>query len=139
MGLGDDGGGLGPLVDSLSGDGGGDGDGVGGIIRGVIGLVDKDGLLDVVDLGLGLDNGGVVGLGSLEDGGDSDGQMGGGGLQDPGVVSGHVVGGAEVDLLGDHGGGLVDSSHTLGLAVGHIGGGGGGGHVVHGVGHDGSG
>merc|ERR1719490_625969 len=110
MGLGDDGGGLGPLVDGLSGHGGGNGDGVGGIIMGVIGLVDKDGLLDVVDLGLGLDNGGVVGLGSLEDGGDSDGQMGGGGLQDRGGVSGHVVGCAVMNLLVDGGGGGVTHS-----------------------------
>ena len=65
--------------------------------------------------------------------------MGGGGLQDPGGVSGHVVGGAEVDLLGDNGGGLVDGGHSLGLGLGDRGGGGSGGHVVHGVGDDGSG
>jgi len=155
-GVGDDGGGLGPLDDGLSGDGGGHSDGVGGInmdgggdlddplgvegsvIRGVIGLVDKDGLLDVVDLGLGLDNGGVDGLGSLEDGGDSDGQMGGGGLQDPGGVARDEAGLAKVHLLGDHGGGLVHGGDTGSLGGGGERSRGRRGNVVDGVGDDGA-
>ena len=52
---------------------------------------------------------------------DCDGKMEGGRLQDPGSVSGHIVGVAIVELLGDHRGGLVDSGHTLGLGLGHMG------------------
>merc|ERR1719320_2338344 len=51
-------------------------------------------------------------LGSLEDSWDSDGKMGGGWLVDPSGVSGHIAGLAEVHLLGDHRGGLVDGGHS---------------------------
>ena len=156
VGVGHHGGGLGPLDDGRALDGGGDLDGVGGInmdgggdlddllgvegsvIGGVIGNLNMDGGLDVVDLLLGLDDGGVDGLGSPEDGGDSDGEMGGGGLQDPGGVPGHVVGGAVVDLLGDHGGGLVHSGDTGGLGGGGEGSRGRGGDIVDRVRHHGA-
>ena len=125
---------LGPLDDGLSLDSDWDGDivwginmdwggnldnlvgGEGGVIRSIVWLVDKDGFLDVVDLSLGLDNGSVDGLGSLEDSWDLDGEVRSGGLQDSGGVSGDIVGLTKVDLLGDHGGGLVDSGDTLGLS-----------------------
>merc|ERR1711955_97479 len=52
----------------------------------------------------------------LEDSWDSNGKMRGGWLVDLGGVSGHIAGLAEVHLLGDHRGGLVDGgdSSTLG-------------------------
>merc|ERR1719250_98696 len=49
----------------------------GSIIRGINLALNKDWALDVVDLSLGLDNGGVDSLGSLEDSWDSNGKMGG--------------------------------------------------------------
>merc|ERR1712213_211370 len=70
------------------------------IIRGIIRLVDKDGLLDIVDLSLGLDNWGVDGLGSLQDSWDSNWKMWGSGLKDSGVVSGHIAGLSIVKLVG---------------------------------------
>jgi len=88
----------------------------GSIIRGINLALNKDWALDVVDFSLGLDNGGVDSLGSLEDSWDSNGKMRGGWLVDLGGVSGHIAGLAEVHLLGDHRGGLVDGgdSSTLG-------------------------
>jgi len=108
------------IVRGINMDGGWDLDdllGVEGSIIGGINLaLNKDWALDVVDLSLGLDNGGVDSLGSLEDSWDSNGKMGGGWLVDLGGVSGHIAGLAEVHLLGDHRGGLVDGgdSSTLG-------------------------
>ena len=157
VGVSDDWGSLGPLDDGLSLDSDGDGDivrginmnwggdldnlvgGEGSVIGSIVGLVDKDGLLDVVDLLDVLDDGSVDGLGSLEDSWDLDGEMRGGGLQDSGGISGDIVGLAIVDLLGDNGGGLVDGGHTLGLLDGGVGSRGGGGHVLHGVLDHGSG
>jgi len=133
-----DGGSNGLLDDGLSLDGNWDGDVVWGVnvdwggdlddllgkersvIGGIVWLVDKDGLLDVVDLSLGLDDGGVDGLGSLEDGWDSDGEMGGGGLVDLGGVSGDVAGLAVVNLLGDNGSGLVNGGDTGALGMGGV-------------------
>ena len=141
MGVGDDGSGDGLLDDGLSldshgvrdvvggvnVDGGGDLHDLLGVVGGVIGDLDPPldvhGLVDGVDLGLGLDNGSGDGLGSFEDGRDLDGKMRGGGLVDGGGVSGHVGGLTIVDLLGHNGGGLVDAGHTLGLGVGGVGGG----------------
>jgi hypothetical protein len=152
LGVGHDRGGLGPLDDGLSLDGHGVGHVVGGIhvhgggdlddvllVHGdIVGDIDatlnKDGALDIVDLNLLLDNGGVVGNGSPEDGGDRDGKMGGGRLQDPGVVAGNEAGLSVVDLLGDDGGGLVHGGDARALLVGGVWGGGGGSHVVDGVG-----
>ena len=111
----------------------------GGIVRGIERLVDEDGVLDLVNLLDGLDNGGVDSLGSPEDSWDGDGEMRGGWLDDPGGVAGHVVGLAEVDLLGDDRGGLVDGGDSGGLLDGGVGSGGGGRHVVHWVRHHGSG
>jgi len=84
----------------------------GSIIGGINLALNKDWALDVVDFSLGLDNGGVDSLGSLEDSWDSDGKMGGGWLVDLGGVSGHIAGLAEVHLLGDHRGGLVDGGDS---------------------------
>merc|ERR1711931_543392 len=92
----------------------------GSIIRGINLALNKDRALDVVDLSLGLDNGGVDSLGSLEDSWDSDGKMRGGWLVDLGGISGHVAGLAEVHLLGDHRGGLVDSGHSSTLCGGGV-------------------
>jgi len=92
----------------------------GSIIRGINLALNKDRALDVVDLSLGLDNGGVDSLGSLEDSWDSDGKMRGGWLVDLGGVSGHVAGLAEVHLLGDHRGRLVDGGHSSTLCGGGV-------------------
>jgi len=92
----------------------------GSIIRGINLALNKDRALDVVDLSLGLDNGGVDSLGSLEDSWDSDGKMRGGWLVDLGGISGHVAGLAEVHLLGDHRGGLVDGGHSSTLCGGGV-------------------
>merc|ERR1712223_594720 len=102
-----DGGGNGLLDDGFSLDGDWDSD----VVRGI----NMDGGWDLNDL-LGLDNGGVDSLGSLKDSWDSDGKMRGGWLVDLGGVSGHIAGLAEVHLLGDHRGRLVDGGHasTLG-------------------------
>lgn len=126
-GLSDNGVGVGDVVGFVNMDGGGDLNNLlphnGDIIGDLNTPLDIHGLVDGVDLGLGLNDGGVDGLGSLKDGGDLDGEIGGGGLVDGGVVSGHVGGLAIVDLLGDNGGGLVDGGHTLGLGLGAVGGG----------------
>merc|ERR1719186_542628 len=84
----------------------------GSIIRGINLALNKDRALDIVYLSLGLDDGGVDSVGSLEDSWDRDGKMRGGWLVDLGGVSGHIAGLAEVHLLGDHRGGLVDGGHT---------------------------
>merc|ERR550517_1383451 len=157
LGVGHHGGGLGPLDDGLAGNGGGDGHVVrgvnmdgGGHLHDVL-LVDgdvigdlntplnQDGVLDLVDLNLLLDDGSVVGNGSLEDSGDRDGKMRGGGLEDPGGVAGDEAGLAEVHLLGDHGGGLVHGGDTGSLGGGGVGSRGSRGNVVDGVGDHGAG
>merc|ERR1711962_1067193 len=92
----------------------------GSIIRGINLALNEDRALDVVDLSLGLDNGGVDSLGSLKDSWDSDGKMRGGWLVDLGGVSGHIAGLAEVHLLGDHRGRLVDSGHASTLGGGGV-------------------
>merc|ERR1719357_966243 len=92
----------------------------GSIIRGINLALNKDRALDVVDLSLGLDNGGVDSLGSLEDSWDSDGKMRGGWLVDLSGVSGHIAGLAEVHLLGDHRGRLVDGGHASTLGGGGV-------------------
>jgi len=133
LGVGHHGGGLGPLDDGLASDGGGDGHVVGGVnmdggghLHDVL-LVDgdvigdlntplnQDGVLDLVDLNLLLDDGGVVSNRALQDGGDRDGKMRGGWLEDPGGVAGDEAGLTKVHLLGDHRGGLVHSGDTGGL------------------------
>lgn len=138
VGVSDNGGSLGALDDGLALDGGWDGDVVrsidvngGGDLDNVL-LVDgdiiwnlnttfnKDGVLDVVDLNLLLDNGGVVGNGPSEDGGDGDREMGGGWLMDHGVVSRNKVSGSVVDLFGDNGGRLVNGGDTLSLMGGGV-------------------
>ncbi|MFN9942407.1 MAG: hypothetical protein ACK56I_23345, partial [bacterium] len=83
----------------------------------------KHRLVDGVHLGDGLDDGGVDGLGAAQDGGHLDGQVGGGRLVDGGGVAGHVGCLAQVNLLGDDGGGLVDGGHAGGLGVHRVGGG----------------
>lgn len=156
LGVGHHGGGLGPLDDGLASDGGGDGNVVGGVnmdggrhlhdvllVDGdVIGdlnaTLNQDGVLDLVDLNLLLDDGGVVSNGSLQDSGDRDGKMRGGGLEDSGGVAGDEAGLAEVDLLGDHGGGLVHGGHTGSLGGSGEGSRGSRGNVVDGVGDDGT-
>jgi hypothetical protein len=157
MGVGDDGGSNGVLDDGLASnshrdrdligsihmDGGGDLDDLLGVEGSVIGSIhtplDKDGLLDVVDLSHVLDDGGVVCDRSSQDGGDGDGEMRGGGLDDPGFIAGHVAGLSEVDLLGDDRGGLVDSGDALGLGVGGVGGWDGRGNIGDGgMGHNGA-
>ena len=98
VGVGDDGSSHGLSHNGLSNNRDGVGDGIGFVNMNwsgdlnnlfsedgdIIGYLDTslniDGLIDGVDLGLGLDNGGVDGLGSLEDSGHLDGKMGGGRL-----------------------------------------------------------
>merc|ERR1712223_1704928 len=70
----------------------------GSIIRGINLALNEDRALDVVDLSLGLDNGGVDSLGSLEDSWDSDGKMRGGWLVDGGHAS--TLGGGGVRSRG---------------------------------------
>merc|ERR1719315_677458 len=137
LGVGDHGGSLGVLHDGLALDGHGVGDVVGGVHMDGGGDLDDVLLVDgdiIGDLDLLLDDGGVVGDGAPEDGGHGDGEVGGGGLQDPGGVPGDEAGLSVVNLLGDHGGGLVHGGHALGLGGGDIGGGGGWGHIVDRVG-----
>lgn len=154
FGVGDDGGSLGALDDGFSLDGGWDGNVVrsidvngGGDLDNVL-LVDgdiiwnlnttlnKDGVLDVVDLNLLLDNRGVVGDGTSEDSRDRDRKMGGGGLMDPGVISRNEVSGSIVDLLGDNGGGLVNGGDTFALVGGGVRGRGSWGYIVDWVGNN---
>jgi len=104
------------------------------IIRGIIRLVDKDGLLDIVDLSLGLDNWGVDGLGSLQDSWDSNWKMWGSGLKDSGVVSGDIAGLSIVNLLGHNWSWLVHSCHTLSLGNCGVWSWGSWGNIVDGVG-----
>jgi len=133
----------GDVVGSINMDGGGDLDDLlgveGSVIRSIVRLVDEDGVLDLVDLSDGLDNWGVDSLGSPEDSWDSDGKMRGGWLDDPGGVAGHVVGLAEVDLLGDDRGGLVDGGDSSCLLDGGVRSRGGRSDVVDWVSHNGSG
>jgi len=104
----------------------------GGIIRGINLALNKDRALDIVDLSLGLDNGGVDSLGSPEDGWDSDRKMRSGWLVDLGGVSGHIAGLSKVHLLGDHRGGLVDGGHASSLCGGGVRGRGSGLGICHG-------
>jgi hypothetical protein len=133
----------GDIVGSINMDGGGDLDDLlgveGGVIRSIVRLVDEDRVLDLVDFLHGLDNWGVDSLGSPQNSWDSNGQMRGGGLDDPGGVAGHVVGLAEVDLLGDDRGGLVDGGDSLCLVDGGVRSRSGGSDVVDWVSHNGSG
>jgi len=92
----------------------------GSIIRSINLALNKDRALDIVDFSLCLDNGGVNSVGSLEDSWDSDGKMRGGWLVDLGGVSGHIAGLAEVHLLGDHRGRLVDGGHSSTLGGGGV-------------------
>merc|ERR1712123_131695 len=87
----------------------------GSIIRGINLALNEDGILDIMDFSLCLDNGGVDCVGSLKDSWDSDGKMGGGWLVDPGGISGHIAGLSKVHLLGDNWGGLVDGGDSRGL------------------------
>jgi len=115
---------VGDVVRSINMDGGGNLHDLLGVEGGVIGsierLVDVDWVLDLVNLLHGLHNGGVDSLASPEDGGDGDGKVRGGWLDDPGGVAGDVVGLAEVDLLGDDRGGLVDGGDSLALMDGGV-------------------
>jgi len=115
---------VGNVVGSINMDGGGNLNDLLGVEGSVIGsierLVDEDWVLDLVNLLHGLHNGGVDSLGSPEDGGDGDGKVRGGWLDDPGGVAGDVVGLAEVDLLGDDRGGLVDGGDSLSLMDGGV-------------------
>ena len=117
--------GVGDIVGSINMDGGGDLNNLlgveGGIIRDLDTSLNIDGLVDSVDLGLGLDNGGTDRLATTENSGDLDGKMRGGGLVDGGSVSRDIAGLAQVNLLGDDGGGLVDGGHTLSLGVNRVG------------------
>ena len=111
----------------------------GSVIGSIVWLVDEDGVLDLVDLLLDRDNGSIDSLCSPEDGGDSDGKVRSGGLQDPGGVSGDIAGLAEVDLLGDDWGGLVDGGDALSLGLDGVGSRGGRLGIGDGVRHDGPG
>lgn len=117
--------GVGDIVGGINMDGGGDLNNLlgveGGIIRDLDTSLNIDGLVDSVDLGLGLDNGGTDRLATTENSGDLDGKMRGGGLVDGGSVSRDIAGLAQVNFLGDDGGGLVDGGHTLGLGVNRVG------------------
>jgi len=134
---------VGNVVGSINMDGGGNLNDLLGVEGSVIGsierLVDEDWVLDLVNLLHGLHNGGVDSLGSPEDGGDGDGKVRGGWLDDPGGVAGDVVGLAEVDLLGDDRGGLVDGGDSLSLMDGGVRSRGRRSDVVHWVSHHSSG
>ena len=69
--------------------------------------------LDIMDLNLVLDDGGIVGNRCLEDSWDSNREMRSGVFQDPGVVARDIAGLSKVDLLGDNGGRLVDSGGNI--------------------------
>merc|ERR1712004_773209 len=73
------------------------------VIGNIVGLLNRDGLVNGVDLLLDLDNGSIDGLGALQGGGDGDLEIGDGGFQDLGGVSGDVSGLSQVDLFGDDG------------------------------------
>ena len=114
----------GDVVRRINMDGSGDLDDLlgveGSVIGSVVWLVDEDRVLHLVDLLLDGDDGSVDSLSSPEDGGDGDGKVRGGWLDDPGGVAGDVVGLAEVDLLGDDRGGLVDGGDSLALMDGGV-------------------
>merc|ERR1712106_1044843 len=112
----------------------------GSIIRGINLALNEDGILDIVDFSLCLDNGGVDSVGSSEDSWDSDGKMGGGWLVDPGGISGHIAGLSKVHLLGDNWSGLVDGGHSSSLGGGGVRGRGSGGGICYwGMGDNGAG
>merc|ERR1719500_2060482 len=73
-----------------------------GIIRSINLALNKDGVLDIVDFSLGLDNGGIDSVGSPEDSWDSDGKMRGCWLVDLGGISRNIAGLSKVHLLGDN-------------------------------------
>lgn len=111
----------------------------GSIIRGINLALNEDGILDIVDFSLGLDNGGVDSVGSLKDSWDSNGKMGGGWLVDLGGISGHIAGLSKVDLLGDNWGGLVDGGHSSSLGGSCVRGRGSGGGICYwGMGNNGA-
>merc|ERR1712128_349294 len=112
----------------------------GSIIRGINLALNKDGILDIVDFSLGLDNGSVDGAGSLKDSWDSNGKMGGGWLVDPGGISGHMAGLSKVHLLGDNWGGLVDGGDSSSRGGGGVRGRGSWGSISYwGMGNNGAG
>jgi len=79
------------VVRSINMDGGWDLNNVhgveGGIIRGINLALNEDGILDIVDFSVGLDNGGIDSVCSPKDSWDRDGKMGGGWLVDLGGIS----------------------------------------------------
>jgi len=83
-----------------------------GIIRDGNLTLNKDWGLDIVDLNLFLDDGGIVSKRSLEDSWDSNRQMRGGRLQDSGVIARDIVGLSKVNLLGDDWFRLVNSGNS---------------------------
>ena len=87
----------------------------GDVVGDVVGPLDWDGLVDHVGLLDGLDQGCVDLVGSLEGCGHGDGEVGCGGLVDLGGVAGDEVLAAEVELLGDHCGGLAVGDGGRGL------------------------
>jgi len=111
----------------------------GSIIRGINLALNEDGILDIVDFSLGLDNGGVDSVGSLKDSWDSDGKMRGGWLVDLGGISGHIAGLSKVHLLGDNWGGLVDGGDSSSLGGSCVRGRGSGGGICYwGMGNNGA-
>lgn len=154
----DNGGTLADVHDGLTGDSDGVGDGVrlvnmdsdghltdlllddGDIIGDMDLPLNVDGLVDNVGLLHGLDKGSVLLDGSAEDGRDLDGEHGGGRLDDVDGLARDELGLAEMELLGDNGGLLMDgggggSLLNGGVRSGHMSGH--GGRV--GVSHRGSG
>jgi len=91
------------------------------VIGNIVGLLNRDGLVNGVDLLLDLDNGSIDGLGALQGGRDGDLEVGDGGFQDLGGVSGDVSGLSQVDLFGDDGSGFVDGSDVGFLGLSHVG------------------
>jgi len=116
--------GVGDVVGGIHVDGCGHTDDVLLVDRDIIGdihtTLNKDGVLDIVDLNLFLDNGGVVGDRAPEDSGDRDGEMRGGRLDDPGGIARHEVGCSVVNLLGDNGCWLVHSGGAWALVGGAV-------------------
>lgn len=93
------------------------------VVWGSVWLLNWEGLVDGVDLSLGLDDGCVVAGGSLKGSWDGDVEVWDDWLQDGGVVSSNVGAGAVVKLLGDLSSWLVDrhswgTLDSLGVLIG---------------------
>ena len=93
------------------------------IVRDIVGLFNRDGLVDGVDFLLDGDSGGVGGHSSFQGSGDSNFEVGDGWFQDVGGIARDVRGLSQVNLFGDNGGRLVDGSYVSFFGLGDMRGG----------------